>query len=476
MAIVFYDNYERASYLFGWLILLTIGPPIGLVVGSTVLWEAIDRGFRGGLVESGQELTGLVMGRLVPWITKVTAPFNSKLVKHAEDAFLVNFALYAGLGLPLLLTTFGRWHLAAESTGACVLLWWCYHVLRIGPFFMNFAYVYSVCHKEGHASAAKTGLFRAPYDRRGPFRFIFNWWVGLYFGVLPSTFAIGHSVNHHKYNNGPGDMVSTCDKPRDEWRWLIAYIPRFMLYASNVSTTWQFYKEGLPKIAMKTVLGTAYWLLFIGLVARAYGGWFSFAYIVYPFLEQSLMLSGINWVWHAFLDPDDVENEYVASITILGGTINVLNEDSHVVHHQYPGVHWSSHGKLLTKHTQGYAKAQGSVFYGTHTFELLALILMADYDKLAERFVGHLPANAEADLFGVGTHDKSKVERPQCTLSRAEAAELIKTRLQVCWWGPRANHANVATVSKDSVPRGWHPEWEDGATADVVGAEGKKVQ
>ena len=34
------------------------------------------------------------------------------------------------------------------------------------------------------------------------------------------------------------------------------------------------------------------------------------------------------------LDPDDVENEYVASITILGGTINVLNEDSHVVHHQ----------------------------------------------------------------------------------------------------------------------------------------------
>ena len=49
-------------------------------------------------------------------------------------------------------------------------------------------------------------------------------------------------------------------------------------------------------MAVSTILGTVYWLLFVGLVARAYGGYFAFAYIVYPFLEQSLMLSGINWV------------------------------------------------------------------------------------------------------------------------------------------------------------------------------------
>ena len=65
-------------------------------------------------------------------------------------------------------------------------------------------------------------------------------------------------------------------------------------------------------------------------------------------------------VWHAFLDPDDVENEYVQSITILGGAINVLNEDSHVVHHQYPGVHWSAHGNLLTKHAKAYEEKVGA--------------------------------------------------------------------------------------------------------------------
>jgi len=268
--------------------------------------------------------------------------------------------------------------------------------------------------------------------------------------VLPSSFAVGHSINHHKYNNGPSDVITTSDKPRDDWRLLIAYIPRFTLYACNVSSTIQFMKEGLHMVAFRTALGTLYYLVFVALVARWYGTAFSCAYIIYPFLEQSIMLSGINWVWHAFLDPEDVENEYVQSTTILGGTINVLNEDSHVVHHQYPGVHWSSHPKLLTKHVPAYEKRLGSVFYGTHTFEMLALILLNDYDKLADRFVGSMPENAATDLFGCGTHDKSKVKRPVCPLPREQVKAMIKARLQACWWGPRATHNDATLLSEDA--------------------------
>ena len=137
--LVCYDNYERASLFFGALTLVLIGPPVGVVVGSTVLWEAIDRGFKGGLVESNNELSGFIFGRLIPWFERLTKPFNEKLVKHPDDAYLVNLALYFCLGLPLLLKTFGRLHLAAESTGAALLYCYAYHVLRIGPFFMNFA-------------------------------------------------------------------------------------------------------------------------------------------------------------------------------------------------------------------------------------------------------------------------------------------------------------------------------------------------
>ena len=59
--------------------------------------------------------------------------------------------------LPLLLTTFGYYHLQATSLTAQLTLCWLYHVIRMGPMFMNFAYVYSLCHKEGHAAAAGRG-------------------------------------------------------------------------------------------------------------------------------------------------------------------------------------------------------------------------------------------------------------------------------------------------------------------------------
>ena len=105
------------------------------------------------------------------------------------------------------------------------------------------------------------------------------------------------------------------------------------------------------------------------------------------------------------------------------------------------------------------------VFYGTHTFEILALILMADYDKLADRFVGRMPENAEAELFHDGFHDKDKFDRPACAVSHAEAVELIKARLQVCWWGPRASHKNAALLSKEAGTKfALAHEWDEGGS------------
>merc|ERR1711988_1883637 len=72
-------------------------------------------------------------------------------------------------------------------------------------------------------------------------------------------------------------------------------------------------------------------------------GTFATAYLLYPFLENVVLLACVNWSWHAFNNPNDPEDEYVGSVTILDGPINVLNEDFHVVHHQYPGEHWTKH-------------------------------------------------------------------------------------------------------------------------------------
>jgi hypothetical protein len=96
------------------------------------------------------------------------------------------------------------------------------------------------------------------------------------------------------------------------------------------------------KTSWKMFMGTVFYFIWFGMFFRL-SPIFAFAYIFYPLLENVLLLACIQWCWHGFLDPKNPENPYVGSITVLKGPINVLGEDFHVVHHQYPGAHWTTH-------------------------------------------------------------------------------------------------------------------------------------
>ena len=98
-----------------------------------------------------------------------------------------------GVLLPIL---FGWCAHRTHTHGFSLALAFVYNVVRIGPHFMNFAYVYTLCHKEGHS---RVGMWRAPYSTL--LGNVFNYYIGLFYGVLPSTFAVGHTRNHHTYNN-----------------------------------------------------------------------------------------------------------------------------------------------------------------------------------------------------------------------------------------------------------------------------------
>merc|ERR1719421_702544 len=138
---------------------------------------------------------------------------------------MVNSAIAYGIFVPLMFAM-AWWHHSIYGFSVAAFL--VYHVIRIGPYFMNFAYVYTLCHKEGHS---RRGLWKGNYNNL-VLRNFFNWWIGLFYGVLPSSFAYGHSINHHRYNNGPNDIITTSDKPRDNYLCFIAYLPRWLLYAA----------------------------------------------------------------------------------------------------------------------------------------------------------------------------------------------------------------------------------------------------
>ncbi|KAJ1457888.1 hypothetical protein M885DRAFT_598571 [Pelagophyceae sp. CCMP2097] len=354
----------------------------------------------------------------------MAAPWSGPFVKHRDDAFLLAAALAYGFGVPLLFAFAALRHVRGGGK-LDLMACYVYHVLRVGPFFMNFAMVYTLCHKEGHATAARRSLWR---QTRGPLPQLFNWWAGMFYGVLPSSFAVGHSLNHHRYDNAASDVVTTADKPRDSKLALLCYLPRFGMYTTNLSTTWQFARERNWRVALATAAGTVYYSAFVGFVAWRIGWNFALSYLGYPLLEQTLLLSGVNWTWHAFVDPTNPgSSPFVESVTIVQGRINVLQEDSHVVHHQYPGAHWAEHPRLLLKHGKGYDLA--SLFCKTHVFELLGLILLRDYEKLANRYVGHLPPNgAEAAAGGA-----------RLLPDHGAVAALLRARLRTCTWGLRAS-------------------------------------
>ena len=171
------------------------------------------------------------------------------------------------------------------------------------------------------------------------------------------------------------------------------------------------------------IFGSAYYVLWFWMWYRIAPG-FAIAYVFIPFFENIILLACINWCWHAFINPEDPEDPYVQSITILDGQINVLNEDYHVVHHQYPGGHWEDYVGFRDKHWGEYITRKATCFRSVHTFLIFFTFLFRDYEELANTFV---------DLKG---------EAEGKPMTQEEKIVLLKARLRACWWGPRASAEN----------------------------------
>eukprot|EP01063_Lacrimia_lanifica_P011205 TRINITY_DN1800_c0_g1_i2.p2 TRINITY_DN1800_c0_g1~~TRINITY_DN1800_c0_g1_i2.p2 ORF type:complete len:459 (+),score=196.17 TRINITY_DN1800_c0_g1_i2:87-1463(+) len=394
--------YERMQWVGGVALMTVLLPLTATTVAATVLWDALDRGFM------GEPLDG-VLYSVARWVNRKTAPMWKHLVNKEADAFIFNCVLWLGLVIP------GAFFYCFYQTlehGFNPYLCFAFHVFRLGPYFMNFAYTYTNCHKECHSFF---GIFRGPLNPL--LKNVFNWWIGLFYGVLPSSFAFGHAINHHKYNNGPQDVLSTSDKPRDSFTNFLCYLPRQFLYAINVTTVYQFIVDKEYNTAFMMNFGTAWYFGFVYLL-HTFHTEFALWYALLPLGENVLLLACINWVWHGFLNHKDPEDDYVGSVTILEGPINVQEEDYHVIHHRYPGAHWETHAPLFKKdYAEGkYHVGPATMFRKTHVFEMFFLMILGEYDQMADRMF---------DPRGIWTH--------------ADKINALKTRLRTCWWGPRRN-------------------------------------
>jgi fatty acid desaturase len=151
-----------------------------------------------------------------------------------------------------------------------------------------------------------------------------------------------HVLNHHRYNDGPGDIASTEGREhglRAVWYW-IRYSPIEKIH--TVRTVFAAdASPGRRKRRYQFLLDLTLMVTLISAteVTADFTRFTLFYWI--PFLWTQVNAGYFSWVTHA---PARVfDDEPSKSINTVGNWFNfwTFNQGYHSVHHRYPGIHWS---------------------------------------------------------------------------------------------------------------------------------------
>jgi fatty acid desaturase len=151
-----------------------------------------------------------------------------------------------------------------------------------------------------------------------------------------------HVLNHHRYNDGPGDVTSTQGREqglRAVWYWI-----RYGMIVKIHTVRTVFAADASPsqrKHRHQFIIDLT--LVFALLLA----GWFVVdptRYVLFywiPFLVTQVNAGYFAWLTHA---PARVFGDDPSkSMNTVGNWLNffIFNQGYHGVHHRYPGIHWS---------------------------------------------------------------------------------------------------------------------------------------
>ncbi|HMD37091.1 MAG TPA: fatty acid desaturase [Vicinamibacterales bacterium] len=179
-----------------------------------------------------------------------------------------------------------------------------------------------------------------------------NRWANLGVGYVISFFygfpAFGwiptHNMNHHHYNNRPGDYSITTRPLRK------VSIFAEALYPSVVSTTqtrlmWPFVRRSWTTnrfLFWRAISESVFFYgAVIGLFVLAWPHWEKWVvFVILPQQSSLFFIQSFNYMQHF---ETNAESRWDHSRNFTGGLLNafLFNNGFHTVHHEKPGVHWS---------------------------------------------------------------------------------------------------------------------------------------
>ena len=207
------------------------------------------------------------------------------------------------------------------------------------------------------------------------------------FGHFDESYVSHHIGMHHIAGNLPHDTSSTMPYQRDSIKDFIRYWLTFL--ALGPYNTWQYlFKRKLSRFYVPLswselgFMAVAIGLCFVNLKATLW-------VLVGPLLFARLVMMLGNWAQHAFVDPDEPQDELASTVICINTKYNhkCWNDGYHAFHHLRQAAHYTEYPLMLEKHREELAAKKTFVFNGIHYLHIFAWLMARRYDKLANHLV-----------------------------------------------------------------------------------------
>lgn len=221
------------------------------------------------------------------------------------------------------------------------------------------------------------------------------WVLGPLMGQSPDLYFIHHMGMHHAEGNMPEDKSSTMPFQRDSFFGFMHYYLRF-LFIGVIELAQYFLGKKRNAIARKAALVEYSYYVFLAIMCVFVSVKATLIVFILPLIIIRLAMMSGNWGQHAFVDPDEPNNDYKSSITCINSGYNqkCFNDGYHIGHHLVPNMHWTDMPVDFQKNIDKYAKNQSLIFEGLD-FQLVFVLLMFKRYKTLTKYL----VNINGDTF-----------------------------------------------------------------------------
>lgn len=267
-----------------------------------------------------------------------------------------------------------------------------FYLSLCGLKFQRSVRMFSAKHLEAHRPH---GYFSEKYDK--VFGRYVEFFLGYFYGDLPELGRTVHVRLHHRENGGPDDSVSTIRYDRTNPLHFLCYLADNIWTTLGLTPYFHFRARGDEKNRRRMFWGIARYSIYFAAVF-IYDWRIGILYVLVPLLSMNFIMAITSWVQHAFCDPQDPEDYFAHTVTIVD-EVNFMNEGYHLCHHHRSGLHWTEMPTHLER-IRDKMKESGSLIFRDLDFMRLfvELTLLRRMDVLAEKLVPWEPMNHEQRL------------------------------------------------------------------------------